>query len=144
MIRRSLLAVLLTPLLLGACATGPTLTEISQKIPPIPADESRVWFYRDASPIGAALQLTIYLNNKPIGHSIPAGFFFVDTAPGPCVVSTSTEVERHLTFEAPAGKQSYVKTSVTFGNLVGHVYPELVDPEVGQKAIGSLHFTGKL
>jgi len=142
--RRSLLAVLLTPLLLGACATGPTLTEIRQKIPPVPANESRVWFYRDASPVGSALQPTIYLNGKPVGQSIPAGFFFADTAPGPCVVSTATEIERHLTFEAPAGGQSYVKTSITFGVLVGRVYPELVDPKVGQRAIGSLHFTGKL
>jgi Protein of unknown function (DUF2846) len=142
--RRSFLVVLLTPFLLVACATGPTLTEISRKIPPISANESRVWFYRDASPVGSALQPTIYLNGKPIGQSVPGGFFFVDTAPGSCVVSTSTEVERHLTFVASAGGQSYVKTSIAFGVLVGHVYPELVDPKVGQRAIGSLHFTGKL
>ena len=144
MTRRSLFAVFLAPFLLSACASGPTFTEISGKIPPIPDKESRIWFYRSSSPVGAALQPTIYLNGKPVGQSIPGGFFFVDTSPGPCVVSTSTEVERHLTFDAPARGQSYVKTSITFGVLVGHVYPELVDPGAGQKAIGSLHFTGTL
>lgn len=144
MIRRSLFTVLILPFLLAACASGPMLAEISQAIPPITPNESRIWFYRDASPVGAALQPTIYLNAKPVGQSVPGGFFFVDTQPGPCEVSTSTEVERHLTFEAPPGGQSYVKTSVTFGILVGHVYPDLVDPKVGKDAVGSLHFTGKL
>jgi hypothetical protein len=142
--RRSLFGVLLAPALLAACATGPKLAEINNKIPPVAADASRVWFYRTAVFFGDGLQPDIFLNGKQVGKAAPSGFFFVDTKPGPCKVSTSTEVERDLTFEAPAGGQNYVKISVAPGILVAHLYPELVDPTVGSEAIQSLHFTGTL
>ncbi|MGH7119559.1 MAG: DUF2846 domain-containing protein [Acetobacteraceae bacterium] len=141
--RRSFLAVVFATALLGGCATGPRFTAVESGIPALAPSFSRVWFYRSASYLGSAIQPTIYLNGKAVGYSVPGGFFFADTKPGTCEVSTSTEATKTLTFECPAGAQTYVRTRVYFGVLVGRVYPDLVDPVVGQDAIQTLHFTGR-
>ena len=103
----------------------------------------RIYFYRSASPVGAALQPSIMLNGTKVGDSEPGGVFFKNVSPGNYEVATSTEVERKLTFTVAAGQIRYVETSVGFGFLVGRVHPNLVDPKIGAAAIQDLSFTGK-
>src|SRR5258705_2113838 len=104
--------IILVALLMGGCAaTGPTHTEIKSTFAPLDANQGRVFFYRAASMVGAAIQPDISLNGEIVGTSIPGGFFYKDVAAGNQRVSTSTEVERQLTFTICAREIRYVRTS---------------------------------
>lgn len=41
-----------------------------------------------------------------------------------------------------AGQIRFVRLGVSFGFFVGHVYPELVDNDIGMQEIRELSFTG--
>lgn len=129
--------------LLSACASGPKMSEVQSSIPALKQGEGRVYFYRSGSMVGAAIQPNIVLNGEVVGVSKPGGFFFVDRAPGAMQVSTSTEVEKKLSFTLNAGEVRYVKTVIGFGIVAGRVYPELVDKAVGEKEIQDASYTGK-
>lgn len=128
--------------LLSACASGPKHAEVAASIPAIGADQGRVYVYRSSSMLGAAIQPKVMINGKPVGDSKPGGFFFVDLPAGTVEVSTSTEVEKKLTFTLDAGQTRYVRTSVGFGVMVGRVYPELVDNAEGAKNIAETSYIG--
>jgi hypothetical protein len=71
-----------------------------------------------------------------------AGFFFVDQTGGNKEVSTSTEVEKKLSFTLEPGQTRYVRTVIGLGLFVGRVYPELVDEATGQKELEEASYTG--
>jgi hypothetical protein len=58
-------------------------------------------------------------------------------------VSTSTEVEKKLTFTLDAGQTRYVRTVIGIGFFVGRVYPELVDDATGQKELEDASYIGQ-
>jgi hypothetical protein len=128
--------------LLTACASGPKMAEVESKIPALKANEGRIYVYRSSSMMGAAIQPNVLLNGKVVGESKPGGFFFVTVAPGPMEISTSTEVEKKLTFTLEPGQTRYVRTSIGFGVMVGRVYPELVDPAQGAKEVADTSYIG--
>lgn len=138
-----LCAAVLLPLMLAACASGPKLAEMKSTIPTLGADQGRIYFYRSGSIVGGAVQPSIMLNGTVVGESEPGGFFFVDQAPGSQEVSTSTEVEKKLTFTLDAGQTRYVRTVVGMGFFVGRVYPELVDDATGQKELEDASYIGQ-
>lgn len=137
-----LCVVMLLTIMVSACASGPKLAEMKSAIPTLKADQGRIYFYRSSSMMGAAIQPSIMLNGKVVGDSKPGGFFFVDQAPGAKEVSTSTEVEKKLTFTLEAGQTRYVKTVIGFGFAVGRVQPELVDNATGQKELEDTSYIG--
>ena len=146
--RRTLFTGTLTALVvataLAGCASGPKYAEVASKIPPIPANRGRIWFFRDASPIGSGIQPSVMLDGNKVGDSVPGGFFFADAAAGNHEVLLSTEVDRKLTFTLAPGEERYVKMTVSLGALIYRVYPELVAPEVGRPEVQSLAFTGQI
>ena len=134
--------VIVIALLMGGCASsGPKLTEIQTTMTPLAADQGRIYFYRSSSMFGAAIQPDIRLNGEVVGSSKPGGFFYRDVKGGNQTVSTSTEVERQLTFTIAAKEVRYVRTSPSFGLLVGRVQPELVPSEEAEKELADLHYT---
>lgn len=141
---KALLRIILlaTVALLTACASGPKHAEIASSIPGLKPTEGRVYVYRSNSMLGAAIQPKVHINGKAVGESKPGGFFFVDLAPGPVEVSTSTEVEKKLTFNLDPGQVRYVRTSIGFGVMVGRVYPELVDNAAGAKEVAEASYIG--
>jgi hypothetical protein len=92
--------------------------------------------------LGAAIQPNIMLNGKVVGESKPGGFFYVDDAAGAKEVSTSTEVERKLTFTLEPGQTRYVRTAAGFGLVVYRIYPELVDNATAEKEIQETSYVG--
>jgi hypothetical protein len=136
--------LLAVAVLLSACAaSGPKLAEMQSSMPALKADQGRIYFYRPSSMMGAAIQPSILLNGKVVGESKPGGFFFVDTTPGPQEVSTTTEVEKKLTFTLDPRQTRYVRTSISFGVIAGRVYPELVDNATGDKELAEASYIGK-
>ena len=129
---------------LAACASGPGYREVAARIPSVPDGQSRVWFYRDSSPLGAAIQPAVFLDGVRVGSSIPGGFFFRDTPPGRHEVTVSTEVDRKVTFTTEAGQEQFVRMRIGIGFIAGRVEPELESPVAGRSAVQGLSFTGEL
>ena len=138
-IRFTLLLVLAFSL--GACASGQKFSEYKAQIPESNPELGRIYFYR-TSVLGAALKPKVVLNNETVGQATAKGFFYVDRAPGEYVVVTSTEVERKASFVLEKGQTRYIRFGVGMGFFVGHVYPELVDEQVGLSEIANCNYTG--
>ena len=126
----------------GCAATGPLYKDVAASFPPAPSDKGRIFFFRPDTMFGAAITADIRLNNRVVGLSERGSFFYVDEKPGKCTVATSTEVEKQLTFTLDRGETRYVKTSVSFGALVGRINPELVSPTEAKAELVELHYTG--
>ncbi len=142
--RRILLSVVvLAGAFLAGCASGPKFSEISNSIPPIPAAEGRVYFFRSSSMMGAAIQPDIRLNGQVVGTSKPGGFFYVDRPAGGYTAATSTETEKTATFTLDVGETKYLRTSPTFGLLVGRIVVEIEDPQKAKAEIQTLSLTGR-
>lgn len=128
---------------LAGCATsGSKFAEMSSNIPGLPPDSGRIYIYRLVAP-GMAVQPEVKLNEDVVGKAVPNGFFYVDRSPGNYQMVTSTEVERKLSLTLDKGQTRFVRLNISVGFFVGHVYPELVDNEVGQKEIQNCRYIGK-
>lgn len=123
-------------------ASGPKYDEISSSMPPVPAQHARVYFFRDSNVMGSGVQPTIYFDGQAVGKSEPSGFFFVDAPAGDHQVTTTTEVERALSFTLVAGETRYVRTYCTPGVFAGHVSPELVEPSEGEREVRRCRYNG--
>ena len=66
----------------------------------------------------------------------------MDRKKGDYKIATTTEVDRHLSLVLNEGQSRYVRLNIGIGFFVGHVYPELVDDEVGMKEIQECSYTG--
>lgn len=142
-IARTLTLTFLAAFALAGCATtGPRMSEIEARIPAVPADQGRIYFYRKSVFFGDGLRPAVMLNGEQVGTPVPDGFFFVDRPAGEYVVSTSTEVESKMPFELARQEQKYVRFEVTMGVLVGHVTPVLVDRNEANSEMRHMHYVG--
>jgi hypothetical protein len=129
--------------LLSGCATGgPKYTEMSQSMTAPQAGTERIWFYRTTA-MGFAVQPVVNLNGEPVGKAVPQAFFYADRPPGDYTVSTSTEVEKNLTFRLEQGQPRYVRLNIGLGIMVGRVYGVLVDEETARKEMESTSYLQK-
>src|SRR5262245_62004736 len=137
--RTMLLLTTVAMMSLSACATsGPKFTEM---VTEMKTGAGRVYFYR-TTVLGAAVQPDVLLNGQKVGTAVPRGFFFVDLPAGNCEVSTSTEVERKLTFTLEPNQTRYVRLNISMGFFVGHVYGELIDEDKGRSEIAEMRYVG--
>ena len=145
MIRRIVLsALVLAGAFLAGCASGPKFSEVSSSILPIPAAEGRIYFFRSSSMMGAALQPDIRLDGEVVGSSKPGGFFYVDRPAGSHTAAAATETEKTITFDLAAGETKYLRTSPSFGVIVGHIAFEIEEPGKAMAEIQTLSLTGSL
>jgi hypothetical protein len=127
---------------LAGCATGIKHDQMASGMPSLKSGEGRIYFFRSNSIVGAAVQPDIRLNGQVVGASKPGGFFYVDRPAGSYVASASTETEKTLSFTLQAGETKYIRSSPSFGVLVGRI---VLEPETAEKAkaeLGSLSYTG--
>jgi len=130
---------------LTGCATGGArYADVSVEAPKLARDRGRIYFYRSASIVGAAIQPEIKLNGVSVGSTVPGGFFFVDRPKGNYVVSTATEVETNMSFALAAGETKYVRTTISPGVFAGHMNFELVSKSVADGELASLSQTGSV
>jgi hypothetical protein len=133
-------AVILT----SGCATGVPYSSMASSIPALKDGEGRVFFFRQASMLGAALSPEIRLNETVVGNSQSGGFFFVDRPAGSYKAATETEVEKTLNFSLSEGEIKYIRSSVSMGVLVGRVGLEVAAPETAKAQLAELSFTGHI
>lgn len=139
--RIALASLIAAATLFAGCASGPKYAEIAKSIPTLKSGDGRIYFFRSDSMFGAAIQPEIRLNGVVVGNSKPGGFFYVDRPAGNYVGAASTETEKTLSFALAAGETKYVRTSPSFGVLVGRINLELEDPKKAQAEIETLSFT---
>jgi hypothetical protein len=140
--RLVLAATLAGAALLAGCATGPKYSEVAKSIPAIKSGEGRVYFFRSNSMVGAAVQPDIRLNGQVVGSSKPGGFFYVDRPAGKYVAAASTETEKTASFTLDPGETKYLRSSPSFGVLVGRIVLEIEDPKKAQAEIETLSLVG--
>ena len=141
-VTKSFFIVLVAFLLISCATSGPKFVEMKNSIPNISPDTGRIYIYRPSS-LGAAVQPEVKLNGETVGKAISWGFFYVDRKAGNYEIMTSTEVERELSLTLDKGQVRYVRLNTSIGFFVGHVYPELVEPQVAEKEIQDCRYIGK-
>ena len=124
--------------LISACATGPSLKESAQALPPLDSGQGRIFFYRTIV-IGAAYTPDVLLNGQKVGNAVPRGVFYRDVPPGKYAVTT-TMTSEIVNFDVAAGDKKYIKLNYGFGF---RIYPELVDSATGESEASELSLTGQ-
>jgi len=79
---RQLLSAAAVLLSLAMVSCAPLTPTVAVAIPPIPAGEARVWFYRDGGPYDGTGTPYLRMNEAIVGLSQPAGALYRDVAPG--------------------------------------------------------------
>ena len=99
-------------LLLAAASCAQLPPTSSVVIPPIPAGEARLWFYRDYEPSETLARPYVRLNEQVTGISEPGGAFYRDVAPAHYSVpvdSAGRDVNQFADIDLAAGQVVYVK-----------------------------------
>jgi hypothetical protein len=128
--------------LVCGCATGVPYSSMASSIPPLKEGEGRIFFFRSASMVGAALTPELRLNGAVVGKSQSGGFFFVDRPAGTYKAAATTELEKTLSFSLDEGEIKYIRTSPSLGVLVGRIVLELETPQKAKGELAGLNFTG--
>jgi hypothetical protein len=139
---RAVVASVFLALLLTACASGPKFGAVMATQSAIPTGQGRIYFYRPSA-LGAAVQPDVLLNGQKVGTAKPHGVYFVDRVPGDCLVTSSTETEKKLTFTLEPGQSRYVRLNIQMGFFVGRIVPELVDRGEAEKEMSDLSFVAE-
>jgi hypothetical protein len=98
-------------LAVAACAQPPVTSSVA--IPPIPAGEARVWFYRDEGPYDSQASAAVRLNDAVVEELDPRGAFYRDVPPGHYRVAVDSyirdDVNATRDIDLKAGQQAYFK-----------------------------------
>lgn len=134
-----LVSVIFILLLITGCASVPmaSLEEDAARktFSPPPENLAGLYIYRN-SHAGAPLKKSLYLNGELIGQSGPMTYFYKQIATGEHVVSTESEFGNNdLTIQAKAGKNLFVRQYIKMGVFVAGANLELVDEDIGKKAV---------
>ena len=145
----------LSVLLLSACAGGgapggPTFAEVSARLPSLPADRVRFFFYRDYEPYESLGRPYVTMNGEVAGISEPGGVFYRDFPPGTFLIAVRNNTfypDQDKTVTAAAGQTFYVKVASILGYNSGNSSYDpdtfavsIVDPRDGQREIASKRY----
>jgi hypothetical protein len=109
MLTRSILVGILL-LATAACSQLPSTASVA--VPPIPAGQARVWFYRDGGPYDGAGTPYIRMNDAIVAISEPGSASYRDVPSGPyhiTVDSYGKDFNQDKNVQLAAGQQLYVK-----------------------------------
>src|SRR5712691_10548026 len=116
--RRSATTAIL--LALTNCTQLPPTSSVA--IPPIPAGDARLWFYRDGGPRETQQRPYLRLNGQIAGISEPNGTFYRDVAPGHYTVTVDSYLSGYfhqfVDISLAAGQEAYIKV-LSQGQRVG-------------------------
>jgi hypothetical protein len=130
---------------LAGCAQLPPVAAVN--LPPIPAGDARVWFYRIYDPTESKGRPFIYMNGAIVGISEQGGAFYRDVPAGRYRITVESYGRDLYQFEDVAlapGQQEYVKVlslrswvqqSWNFGRdtfYVTVIPPGLAQPEISR------------
>jgi hypothetical protein len=138
---------------LAGCAQNPLVG--SALLPPIPAGEARLWFYRLYIPSESRNMTAVSMNGAYAGYSRLGGAFYRDVSPGLYhieVESYGRDVDQSTNVVVVAGQEAYIKVdslrswATDYGprGLAGRdtFYARLVLPETARAEIVQSFFNG--
>jgi len=148
------LGVLLV-LLLAGCARGPTFDEVAATLPPLPANQGRLFVYRAFEPYQNLAWVPVFLNAQTIGAVGPGHVIMRDVPPGPYRLEPKSDglwPNQASMFNLLPGQTVYAKItsfnsvdpSSSSSDLITTFVINLVDPTVGRSEIGSLQYSAQL
>ena len=113
-------------------------------MPTVQPDKGLVYFYRESSFKGAAVQYDIRDNGDVIGALQSGTYFYEYATPGQHTYSSKTEVTSEVNLNIEAGKTYYIKGSVGFGFVAARPKLEIVsDDAAAQAALAKLDYATK-
>ena len=131
------------------CTQLPPTSSVA--IPPIPAGDARLWFYRDGGPRETQQRPYLRLNGQIAGISEPNGTFYRDVSPGHYTVTVdsylSTYFNQFAGIDLAAGQEAYVKVLFQ-GQRVGergsreNFYTQVIPPEAARPDAAHRPFYG--
>ena len=132
--RRNIIAALaIAPaVLLQACASGPPpppFASVADQLPPVPAAQARIFFYRYYQIYVSMARPYIRLNGKHVAISEPGGVLYRDVDPGTYLISVDSQglyPDQNKTVALAAGQTLYVRVDSVRGYNAGF---EGYDPE---------------
>jgi len=101
-----------TVLLLATVSCVQPATTASVALPPIPASEARIWFYRNYEPYAGKGLPAVAANGGYVGRAELGGAFYRDVPPGHYHVTVETDgadVNQSADFDLFPGQEAYVK-----------------------------------
>jgi hypothetical protein len=113
--------LLQAPVLLATAACSQLPATASVSVPPIPAGQARVWFYRDEGPYTSQVRADVRMNEAVVGELEPRGAFYRDTAPGRYHVaadSYAADPYAARDIDLVPGQQAYFKI-LSENNVIG-------------------------
>ena len=134
------ISIAVTGLLLGACASHLSYSEMKVMMPVQGADKGRIYFYREASWLGNSITPDIAINTETVGASNPGTFFFVDRTPGDYQVLCGKGEHNGASFSLAAGQEVYVRTAVGDTILKSTMVTEVVPTTAAIPAIHGLKY----
>ena len=103
----------------AACSDLPATASVT--VPPIPAGEARVWFFRDEGPYESHARPAVHMNDAVVGIVEPQGAFYHDVPPGHYHVAVDSyvpDVNATKDVNLLAGQQVYFQI-VSLSNWFG-------------------------
>ncbi len=115
----------------GCASTGAAFTPVT----PIPAGKGVVYIYRQPKFAGGGVYGTVTANKVPLTKIRNGGYYPYISSPGQVHFEVSTEATNEADVTVEAGKETYLKTSVGIGFLVGHLKFSEVSSDIGSSEI---------
>ena len=138
---------------LAGCARNPVVGSVA--VPPIPAGEARIWFYRLYIPSETLNMTKVSMNGDYAGYSQLGGAFYRDVPPGIYhveVESYGRDFNQSTNVAAVAGQEAYVRveslrswsTDTGRGRTIGRdtFYARLILPQIARTEITQSFFDG--
>ena len=143
-------------LAMTGCARVPVTAAYA--VPPIPAQQARIWFYRDLDPNGSMGMPYVRLNGAAVGASQAGGAFYRDVPPGHYHIAADsflTDAIQTRDVDLARGQEAYVKVLSLDNWIEGFAqdagsgyhretfYVWLYPPEVARPQIAQSSFYGE-
>jgi hypothetical protein len=133
--------IVVAGLLLGACSSQMSYSEMQALMPPQPAEKGRIYFYRESAFLGNLITPDILVNGETVGTSTPGTFFYVDLEPGDYQLSCGVGERNHTKVTLAAGQDVYARTKVDSSSIVkSNMVTELIDVPSAVMVIHDLKF----
>jgi hypothetical protein len=139
-------------LMLASCSQLPPTSSVA--IPPIPAGDGRIWFYRNDGPYDSQERPYLRLNGQVAALAEPNGAFFRDVPPGHYVVTVDSYglpyPYQFAQLDLAAGQEAFVKVASMRERVGGGdnialraiFYTWLIPPDAARAAIAGTPFYG--
>jgi len=124
-------------LVLGGCASVPMASldmDNEAKKFAVPADQSRIYIYRNES-MGGAVPMTVSVDGRTLGQTGPKTYFVVDVEPGKHRIQSFTENVATLELVTAPNRAYYVWQEVKMGMWSARSALHEVSEEEGQKGV---------